>query len=248
MSKLKSILKWIIIFVSFIVIVLFAAVKFMSEDKPKEIEGENADAVAQSMLEALNKPAWDSLKYLKWEFMRGHRFLWDKQGNKAIIDWEENRVLLDLDKIDGLAFKNAVEVPKDQKDRLIQKAWSLWCNDSFWMFAPFKVFDPGTKRTIVKTKKGRRGLMVAYGSGGSTPGDSYLWFLDEDNIPKGFKMWTSIIPIQGIYASWENWKTLAGGAKVAISHKSTILSFDMLGVEEGNSPSYFGYSNTVFDF
>jgi len=72
MSKLKSILKWFIIVIVFIAIALFAAVKIISEDRPEEIKGENADAMAQSMFEALNKPAWDTLKYLKWEFMRGH--------------------------------------------------------------------------------------------------------------------------------------------------------------------------------
>ncbi len=248
MSKLKTVLKWIIIVLIFIAIVLFAAVKFMSEKRPEAIKGENADAMAQSMLKGLNKPAWDSLKFLKWEFTGGHRYLWDKQGNKAIVEWDGNRVLLDLDKIDGLAFKDAIEVADEKKHELIQKAWSYWCNDSFWMFAPFKVYDPGTKRTVVNTEKGQKGLMVTYESGGVTPGDGYLWLLDENNIPTGYKMWTSIIPIKGLYMSWENWKTLKGGAKVAIGHKSKLLSFDMKDVEEGSSPSDFGFSNTVFDF
>jgi len=166
----------------------------------------------------------------------------------VIVEWDENKVLLDLDKVDGIAYKNGTEVTNDQKDKLIQEAWSYWCNDSFWMFAPFKAFDPGTKRTVVKTEKGQKGLMVSYESGGVTPGDGYLWLLGEDNIPTGYKMWTSIIPVKGMYMSWENWKTLKGGSKVAISHKSPLLSFDMKDVEEGESPSSFGYSNTVFEF
>ena len=248
MSKLKSILKWLIIVVVAIAIILFAAVKFMSEKRPAEIKGENADALAQSMLTALNKPAWDTLKYLKWEFMKGHKYLWDKQGNKAIVEWDGYRVLLDLDKIDGMVFKDAVEVPADQKGEIIKKAWSFWCNDSFWMFAPFKVFDPGTKRTVVKTDNDQKGLMVSYESGGVTPGDGYLWLLDKNNIPTGYRMWTSIIPIKGLYMSWENWRDLKGGAKVATDHKSRFLSFEMKGVEEADSPSAFGFPNSVFDF
>jgi len=248
MSRLKSIFKWLIIVIIFIAIVLFGVVKYLSEDRPVEVKGENADAVAQSMLESLNKPAWDSLKYLKWEFMRGHKFLWDKQGDRAVIEWDDNKVLLDLDKIEGIAFKNGNKVDESEKNDLIQKAWSLWCNDSFWMFAPFKIYDPGTSRKVVKTENGEKGLMVTYDSGGVTPGDGYLWILDHNNIPTGYKMWTSIIPIQGMYMSWGNWKTLKGGAKVAIAHKSQVLSFDMIGVEEGNSPSSLGYSEDIFDF
>ena len=141
-----------------------------------------------------------------------------------------------------------MEVPADKKDELIKKAWAMWCNDSFWMFAPFKVFDPGTKRTVVKTKDGQKGLMVTYESGGVTPGDAYLWLLDDNNIPSGYKMWVSIIPIKGMHMSWENWKTLKGGSKVSLTHKSPLLSFEMKGVEEGSSPSSFGFSNSVFDF
>lgn len=248
MSKLKSILKWLLIVLIFIGAALFIAVKIMSEDRPEVINGGNADAQAQSMFEALNKPAWDSLKYLKWEFMRGHRYLWDKQGNKAIVEWDEYKVKLDLDKIDGVVYKNDVEVSEDQKHQIIQEAWAFWCNDSFWMFAPFKVFDPGTSRAMVKTAVGQKGLMVTYESGGVTPGDGYLWLLDDESIPTGYKMWTSIIPIKGMYMSWENWKTLKGGAKVAISHKSKLLSFDMKGVKEGNSPEELGYKIDVFDF
>jgi len=248
MSKLKSIFKWLIIILVFIAIVLFGVVKFLSEDRPKEIEGENADALAHSMFEALNKPAWDSLKYLKWEFMRGHKFLWDKQGNNAVITWENNKVIMSLDKVDGIAFKNEIKLDGVEKNEFIQKAWSFWCNDSFWMFAPFKVFDRGTKRTVVKTEKGQKGLMVTYESGGVTPGDGYLWLLDENNIPSGYKMWTSIIPVKGMYMSWENWKTLKGGTKLAVSHKSQVLSFDMLGVEEGEVPSDLGFPNDVFEF
>lgn len=248
MSKLKSILKWIIIILVFIAIVLFAAVKFVSEKRPEPLKGENGDTIALSMLEALNKPAWDSLKYLKWEFRGGHKFLWDKQKNKAVIEWEGNKVLMNLNDIDGDAYKNRSKVEGEEKNKLIQKAWSLWCNDSFWMFAPFKVFDPGTSRTVVQTEKGEKGLMVTYESGGVTPGDGYLWLLGDDNIPTGYKMWTSIIPVKGMYMSWESWKTLKGGAKVAIGHKSPVLSFGMLGVEEGDNPSSLGYSADIFNF
>lgn len=248
MSKLKTILKWLLIIIVFLGIALFAAVKIMSEKRPEAIKGMDGDKLAMEMLNSLNKPAWDSLKYLKWEFMRGQKYLWDKQNNAVVVEWNDNKVILDLDQIDGVAFKGGQKITGEEKNASIQKAWSIWCNDSFWMFAPYKIFDPGTKREIVKTADGEKGLMVTYESGGVTPGDSYLWLLDDNNIPTGFKMWTSIIPVKGIYISWENWKTIDGGAKLAISHKSPLLSFDMKGVQEGDSPSDLGFSNDIFKY
>jgi len=248
MSKLKSIIKWLLIVTIFIGIVLFAAIKFMSENRPEAINGEDGDVMANNMLNALNKPAWDTLNYLKWEFMRGHKYLWDKKANTALIEWGDNKVIMNLDQVDGAAFKKGIKLEGAAKTEMIQKAWSFWCNDSFWMFAPFKVYDPGTSRSVVMTGNGEKGLMVTYESGGVTPGDGYLWLLDKDNIPTGFKMWTSIIPIKGIHVSWENWETIEGGSKLAVSHKSPLLSFDMQGVEGGESLSALGYSNDVFSF
>ncbi|MFT6336908.1 MAG: hypothetical protein ACI86M_000062 [Saprospiraceae bacterium] len=246
MKILIKIIKWLLIAIVALLIVGFIALKVVSEDRPAAIPNSDPDAVANEMLVALNKPAWDSLKYLKWEFMRGHQFLWDKQGNNALVKWDNIKVVLDLDKVSGVAYKDGNQVDGDIKNKLIQEAWSHWCNDSFWMFAPFKVFDKGTSRSIVETGNDQKGLMITYETGGVTPGDSYLWLLDNQNIPTGYKMWT-FIPVKGMHMTWEGWKTLKGGAKVAVSHKSAALSFDMKDVAEGGSPAELGYSNNIFD-
>jgi len=246
MKVLLKVLKWILIAIITLVIIGFIAVKVISEDRPPAVPNVDSDKVANEMLAALNKPAWDSLQFLQWEFMRGHEFLWDKQKNNALIKWDNNKVILDLDMVSGLAYQDGQEVDGDVKNKLIRKAWAHWCNDSFWMFAPFKIYDPGTSRTVVETDDDHTGLMITYESGGVTPGDSYLWLLDDQMMPTGYNMWT-FIPVKGMYMSWEGWKTLKGGAKVATSHKSSTLSFDMKNVVEGNTPSELGYADDIFD-
>lgn len=56
------------------------------------------------------------------------------------------------------------------------------------MVAPYKVFDKGVERTLIKTKNNKDVLLVTYTSGGSTPGDSYLWLLDDNEKPNAFKI------------------------------------------------------------
>lgn len=97
-------------------------------------------------------------------------------------------------------------------------AYKMFCNDSFWLMAPFKLTDPGTKRMLVTLPDGRQGLKISYSSGGVTPGDSYVWFLDGQGVPTAFKMWVGILPIGGIEGTWEKWITLPTGAKLSTFH------------------------------
>ena len=83
---------------------------------------------------------------------------------------------------------------------LIEKAVKYFNNDSFWLLAPYKIFDKGTKRSLVTLDDGHEGLLVTYTTGGTTPGDSYLWHLDSTGKPVSFQMWVSSLPIDGLEA------------------------------------------------
>lgn len=242
---LKKIAKWLLIILLVLLVGGFLLTKILSEDIPDAVPNTDADAIANKMLDALNKPAWDSLAYLKWEFIGGHRYLWDKQANHAVISWGKNQVVMDLDEVSGVAYVDGKQV--EDSSSLVQKAWAMWCNDSFWMFAPYKVFDPGTTRSIVQAPEGSTGLLVSYDSGGVTPGDQYLWLLGSDYIPTSYKMWVSILPLKGMEVSWEGWQTMDGGAKLATLHKSPLLSFGLSDVEASTSIAALDYSPDIFD-
>lgn len=239
-----KILKRILIAVVVLAVLAFLFVRLtMHESRPTVVEG-NADALAQKMLMAVNKPAWDTLKYVKWTFPRGHSFVWDKVQNDALISWEDYVVHLDMDEVQGKAFKADQELTGDERNKAVQEAWSFWCNDSFWFSAPYKVFDPGTTRQLATDKDGNQGLLITYESGGVTPGDQYLWYLDDNGMPTGYKMWVKIIPVGGVYASWEDYVELKGGARVAQSHVLSIMDMkiDMTDIASGDDWSDLGYN------
>lgn len=97
--------------------------------------------------------------------------------------------------------------------------------------APYKVFDSGVERRLVKTEENKDALLVTYTSGGSTPGDSYLWHLDDTGKPKSYQMWTQILPIEGLEATWENWTTTESGAQLPTFHKLLVLGLELDGVK-----------------
>lgn len=237
-------LKWFIYALLTIVFVGYLAVRLFVHQGEPELVQSDADQVANEMLAALNKPAWDTLKYIKWTFPRERKYVWDKTNNTAIISWgDDHEVHLRLDDVDGKVYKAGSLISGEDAESAKQTAWSNWCNDSFWLIAPYKVFDPGTTRSMAKDDDGKEGLLITYESGGVTPGDRYLWFLDENKRPTGYRMWVKIIPIGGLYSSWEDWKDF-NGAKIATKHgMGAGPSIEMTDVAAGQSWSDLGYDS-----
>lgn len=244
MRFLKLILKVIVGFV-ILILLAFLVLKFgFSKPLPNGEKGPEAEQLAQKMLNAVNYEAWDTLRYVQWSFRGAHHFVYDKTNNTARVTWDQNEVHLKMDEIQGRAFDNGTEIIGPAADKLVKEAWSHWCNDSFWFNAPAKVFDPGTERSVVMNDDGSKSLLVTYVSGGVTPGDSYLWILDDNGLPSGWRMWTKIIPVGGFYSSWDKWVELPNGAKISSYHTLWKMSLDIGDIKGGFSWSDLGFDQS----
>jgi len=202
-----------------------------NEDLPIGEETELADVLATKMLNALNHDTYKVTDYIEWTFKKRHHFKWNKTENTCEVYWKNYKVNLDLnDSSKSEAFQNDIKIEADQ-NKHIKKATDLFNNDSFWVVAPYKVFDDGVKRSVVTLENNEKALLVTYTSGGSTPGDSYLWQFAEDGKPKSYKMWTSILPIDGLEASWSNWTTTETGAILPTFHKLMLLGLEITDIK-----------------
>lgn len=201
----------------FIIAVIFITIKVISEPLPVGKKGQEADQRAHMMMEALNVDAWKKTDSVSWTFKGIHNYNWDINNHKVVIQWDGHLVKLDHNNVSGVVIQPE-DKTNEEVNELIKTSWDYFNNDSFWLSAPFKAFDSGTERSIVTLEDGREGLMITYTSGGTTPGDSYVWVLGEDNKPTGIKMWVSIIPIGGIEFTWENYTQLSSGAWIAQDH------------------------------
>lgn len=210
-------------------ILFFGFVYFKyNEDLPTGTQGEEADALANNMLKNLNHDAFNNTNYIEWAFRNKHFFKWNKAENICDVYWKEYRVSLDLkNPSKSKTYVHSFKVDNHTSPELIEKAVSYFNNDSFWLVAPYKIFDKGTERRLVILNNSEKALLVTYKSGGSTPGDSYLWLFDENGKPKSFKMWTSILPIDGIEASWSDWTITQSGAQLPTFHKMFIFGLEI---------------------
>ncbi len=211
-------------------VLLGAGVVWIASDPlPSGEKGPEAEALADRMLEAMNNDAYQKIKSLSWSFPGGHHYDWNKAENIVTVGWADFEVRFSPDTFEGSATEKGSPLQGKELNDAIQTAWAYFANDSFWLVAPFKVKDPGTERRLVKTPDGPA-LLVTYTSGGVTPGDSYLWLLDENFKPRAWKLWVKIIPIGGVEISWENWETYEG-AWLAKSHNAGFYSMELMDIK-----------------
>ncbi|WP_299216767.1 hypothetical protein [uncultured Aquimarina sp.] len=224
-KRLFKLLK--IFFTSLVVIVIFLiAILYFSLHKkmPEGTPGAEADNFAMQIQKAVQHDKYVNTDYIQWTFRNKNHYLWNKKSGKVEVTWEGYKANLDLlNSINSTITKNNAPIDNPEKDKLLEKALSYFNNDSFWVVAPHKLFDEGVTRRLVNLEDGSKGLLITYGSGGTTPGDSYLWKVDQNYLPKSYQMWVSLLPIGGVEATWGNWTTTESGAYLAQQHK--LLGF-----------------------
>lgn len=205
-----------------------------NEALPEGEVGERADSLARQMMQAINHEAWENTGAVHWVFREAREHLWDRKRHFAKVNWDDNEVIVNINKQTGIVKQKKFNSEATDEE-LVREAWEIWVNDSFWLNPVSKVFDPGTTRKLVKLDKGEVGLLITYQSGGATPGDSYLWLLDEQGLPNAWKLWVSIIPVGGMKFTWEKWITLSTGVKVSTFHHSNAIDIPLTDIQAAST-------------
>lgn len=232
-----------LLFLTFIISVMIASC--MGNPSESDTKPDTADDVARAIEKAIHKSDWDQTKWIHWVFPGPREHLYDKERNYAEVRWGDFRTLIDVDTQDGVVYKNGKAVMGQERDSLLNKAWSAFINDLFWLNAPAKLFDDGTKRTLVECGD-KTCLKVEYTSGGVTPGDHYIWHYNDEYLPTAYEMYVSVISTPGVKSTWEGWITLASGARISTIHQTGKRTMEMKDVKSGTSYQDFGRAEDPF--
>ncbi|MDO6600612.1 hypothetical protein [Tenacibaculum sp. 1_MG-2023] len=240
---MKNFFKFILLLL--VLLIAFVGIYYVvnNEKLPEGKQGVEADALATKMLSAINNEAFKNTEVIEWSFRGVHNYKWYKQQERVSVSWDNNWVELFFKNPD----KNKVFIDGKEVNNpaLIKTATDFFNNDSFWLVAPHKVFDNGVERSLVKHND-KDALMVTYTSGGTTPGDSYLWILDENGFPTDYKMWTKIIPIGGVSATWSDWKTTEAGFKLPTKHTLSLFGMELnMGEVKASNPNADNLTNEI---
>lgn len=175
---------------------LFSACKqgSIQDDNPPapgfNIEASDHQAVilADEVMEAMGgREAWDHTRYLQWNFFGRRLLTWDKKNGDVRIESlpDSTLYLVNVNTLKGQVKRRGVtESNPDTLKMLLDRAKSIWINDSYWLVMPFKLKDTGVALKYIgkdTTLNGQTGDMVelTFDKVGDTPQNKYHVFIDE---------------------------------------------------------------------
>ena len=155
-----------------------------------------ADTVAWRMVETMGGlEAWQDLPYLRFEFAAHDgagrvpvaRHLWNRRTGEYRLEWSPAtdstyQALFNVRSREGDVFLNGQPVDTSQQNILLKHAYTRFINDTYWMLAPVKVFDPGVNRTYIPDSSTVETdvIRLTFGDVGLTPNDRYYLYIDKE--------------------------------------------------------------------
>ena len=189
-----------------------------------------ADAVGHELIAAMGgMPAWEKARQFRFDFVvvkEGKpvaRFshLWDRYtGDYRLSGTDKSgapyTVLFNVNTKGGKAFVNGRAAEADKQAQLLENAYGRFINDTYWLLAPWKIFDPGVRLAYDGEKPCPGGgtcdvLKLSFDEVGLTPKDVYWMWVSRD----GHRMvqWQYVLGGAAdppTTAAWKDWKTMGG--------------------------------------
>ncbi len=202
--------------------------------------GTKADSVAmQAVMASGGFDAWHALPALRFEFgveregqqQVAARHYWDKQRNRYRVEWPGGEdstyvALFTAWPDSGRAYLNGTPLDGEAGDAAIETARERTINDTYWLLAPLKLFDPGVTRTYVPDSSDAATdvIRLSFANVGMTPGDQYWLFIDRDT--GRLNRWTFVL--EGTSAprsfEWTAYQTLQGPqGRVLLSARKQVI-------------------------
>ena len=174
-----------------------------------------AEAVADRVMNTLGgRAAWDETRCITWLFMGRRRLVWDKASGDVRIESGDAVTIVNLRTREGKAFVKGVEVVDEAaRKSALDKAYGAFINDSYWMFMPFKLRDPGVHLALLdrgRTKAGHDAdvLELTFDEVGLTPKNRYLVYVGvESGLVEQWDFYEHREdPEPRISTPWNGWK------------------------------------------
>lgn len=173
--------------------------------------------LADSIMEAMGGwKNWQNTRYISWNFFGNRNLVWDKKEERARIESLKDSItyVVDLKTLTGKVWvKGQLISEPDSSNRMLQKAKSMWINDSYWLVMPFKLKDTGVTlkylgEDTLKTGGRCNVLQLTFNNVGDTPQNKYHIYVDlEDNLVKQWAYFNNSTQDSANFVRpWDNYK------------------------------------------
>jgi hypothetical protein len=212
-----------------------------------------AVAVGKAMWQALGGDAgWGQARYFRFDFVvdkggkavstRSH--YWDRFSGRYRVEGMEKgkpwRVYFNVNDKSGVAFVDGKRVTDAaETKKWMEDAYGAFINDSYWLLAPYKLFDPGVTLAYAGEEKAPGGqdcdvVKLSFGEVGLTPKDIYWQLVDKkSHLTVAWKFVLDGKKEPPSLFSWTDWKQV-GPIQLASSRpavgKPFAIRFDNLAV------------------
>ena len=192
-----------------------ASCPYSADDVQSSNPDTSAIKIAKQVMNALGgKDNWDNTRYICWNFF-GRRFhIWDKWSGNLRLKDGDLITLMNINTRKGRVWQNEEEITDpDSLRKKLQNAYAKWINDSYWMFMPYKLRDPGVNLRYMGEGVTLEGdsaeiLQLTFENVGLTPENKYHIYVDrKSNLVIQFDYFeyaTNDKPT--IQRPWKNWQ------------------------------------------
>lgn len=224
---------------------------------------EKADALGHELTAALGgQGAWEKARQLQFDFVVERegkavaRFshAWDRYtGDYRLTGTDKTgapfAVYFNVNtRQGGRVFVNGKSVEGEPQAGHLQNAYERFINDTYWLLAPWKVFDPGVNRAYDGEKPCPEGgvcdlLKLSFENVGLTPKDIYWLWITRDG--RRMVQWQYVLngaSEEPTTAAWKDWRKLGGimlSLDKPISGKPVAIRFENVSVASGRDDSLF---------
>lgn len=141
--------------------------------------------LADSIMHAMGgRENWDKTRFISWKFFGRRDLTWDKQTGQVRIESAPDSTiyLVNVNTGEGkVRIKETIITQPDSLRKLLDKAKSIWINDSYWLVMPFKLKDSGVtikymgEDTVAREKY--NSLQLTFNEVGVTPQNKYKLYV-----------------------------------------------------------------------
>ncbi len=186
-----------------------------------EASDSKAISIADEVMLAMGgRAAYDSTRYLTWNFFGSRKHVWDKETGNIYINnlRDQYELRMNIHDMTGMMYIDGEEmVQQDTIKKYLTRGKEMWINDAYWLVMPYKLKDSGVTLKYLgadttATGKAAEKLELTFADVGVTPDNKYHVYVDKQlNLITQWDFFTSYDDPEPRFSTpWEGYKNYNG--------------------------------------